>query len=256
VKKGEFSFPPGLPDDISDLIRRILVVDPDQRITLRNIKCHPIPHVTFSIPVDHASLSADVIAVLAAIGYSDEEELRGELSSPALTMAKVFVALLSDTVDLEMLPWDLSENLFSETWRAVDYVLSGAAITGSPEIAQGRLAGSASIGSISSSVSRPGWYVDPTPVSVVREVHEIVLEDCEIWNLMAIAQDAARDCGRQFFHPDHFTLYVRSRDATFYGSVKATSVTRDSIKMQFALHKGDAPQFTDFKDRLVQILQD
>jgi BR serine/threonine kinase len=272
VKKGEFTFPPGVPADIADLIRKIVTVDPDRRLTIPEIKAHPcflrgadvsyifprpIPHPPFTMPIEVSSLTAEMRAVLAAVGYSDEE-LGAELAGSGTSMAKIFVVLLRDSLDLEKLPWDLSENFFSEAWRPVDYVLSGAMMSGSPEFAdgRGRLESSASMGSLSSTVTRPDWYIDAAPVSVVLEEHEVTLEDCEIWNLMAIAQDAARDCGVQFFHPDHFTLYIRSRDATFYGSVKARFVTPDSVSMRFALHKGELAQFSDFKDRLVQILQD
>lgn len=41
VKLGQFSIPPYLPPGARDLIQRMLTVDPDQRISLDEVKRHP-----------------------------------------------------------------------------------------------------------------------------------------------------------------------------------------------------------------------
>jgi serine/threonine protein kinase len=269
VKKGEYHIPEAVPTDISDLIRRMLSVDPTQRPSLIEIKSHPcfrrgadenyvfprpIPHRHFTDPIDLSSVSANVVSVLTQIGYSNEQELRSDLMMTSNNMAKVFVALLTDNLDLEKLPWDHSENVTDETFHALDYVLGGAPMSDldfSPTL---QAAGSAA--SFSSTVSRPDWYLEATPLSLVIESHEIQLADCEIWNLMSVTQDAVRDCGLQFFHPDPVTLYLRTRDALFYASVTATFTAADAVTLSLVLHKGDKAQFQDFKERLMQLLQE
>jgi BR serine/threonine kinase len=109
---------PDFPADCQDLIRRILVVDPAKRISLRNIKLHPffrrglsvgyellrpIPFSQFSIPIEMESLAPDVLAALRQIGFRDNDELRASLASSENTMAKVFVSVMTTTLNLEAL---------------------------------------------------------------------------------------------------------------------------------------------------------
>lgn len=112
---------PQFPADIQDLIRRLIVVDPNQRLTIEQIKSHPcfrrdledsyllpypIPDIADEGSLDPKSLSPSILKVLTQIGFSEEEELNEQLRATGNTMAKVFVSMITAKLDLERLPWD------------------------------------------------------------------------------------------------------------------------------------------------------
>ena len=41
MKSGIYFLPPSLPEGAQDLIRRMLIIEPEQRITMEGIKSHP-----------------------------------------------------------------------------------------------------------------------------------------------------------------------------------------------------------------------
>jgi hypothetical protein len=110
---------PPFRDDIAALIRRMLCVDPIQRATIDEIKrssvflngLHPayrvpapIPFPRYSRAIKLESLTDDVLSVLKQIGYTEDEGLKSDLQEEGWTMAKVFVAMLTEQVDLDKLP--------------------------------------------------------------------------------------------------------------------------------------------------------
>lgn len=116
---------PQFPADIQDLIRRLIVVDPSQRLTIEQIKAHPcfrrdldesyqlpepIPDIADENSLDPNTLSPSILKILNQIGFSDQEELNEQLKSTGNTMAKVFVSMLTAKLDLERLPWDESSH--------------------------------------------------------------------------------------------------------------------------------------------------
>jgi BR serine/threonine kinase len=120
VKRGIFQMPP-FQEDLAHIIRRMLTVDPMQRATIDEIKrsaCFlkglnpdyelpaPIQFPREVVPIDPATLTEDVVSVLRQIGYTDDEELNGDLETPTWTIAKMFVALLTAQLDLDQLPWE------------------------------------------------------------------------------------------------------------------------------------------------------
>lgn len=125
VKSGVFRMPPDFPNDIKDLIQRMLTVDPAKRISLSEIKAHPAfrrdlpPSYTFpsplpvpvlNDPIEPSTLDQSTMDVLHQLGFENEEELISELKSNQHTMAKVFVYILSHRMSFDNLPWNFTED--------------------------------------------------------------------------------------------------------------------------------------------------
>jgi serine/threonine protein kinase len=104
VQAGQFHLPSDLPDDLRDLIKKMLTVDPEERITLEEIKAHPwfnmFPPKHY--PQDDFRASADpivnpdpnVIASLSDLGLGDRESITQLVSLHGASMEKVFYTQL------------------------------------------------------------------------------------------------------------------------------------------------------------------
>ncbi|GAA5901739.1 hypothetical protein JCM6882_006054 [Rhodosporidiobolus microsporus] len=114
VKKGQFRMPPELPADAQDLIRRMLIVDPERRITMEEIRRHPWvtrkpPRLIYGLapppppnvhqiarPVgSRDEIDPEILSNLKTLWQgTGEDEIVRELLSPEKTWEKVFYCLL------------------------------------------------------------------------------------------------------------------------------------------------------------------
>ncbi|BGP15692.1 serine/threonine-protein kinase gin4 [Rhodosporidiobolus nylandii] len=114
VKKGQFRMPPELPSDAQDLIRRMLIVKPEERITMEEIQRHPWvtrkpPRAIYGVapppppnvhqiarPVgSRDEIDPEILSNLKTLWQgSPEDEIVRELLSPEKTWEKVFYCLL------------------------------------------------------------------------------------------------------------------------------------------------------------------
>ncbi|TPX37407.1 hypothetical protein SmJEL517_g00463 [Synchytrium microbalum] len=113
VKSGMYIIPEFVSVEAKDLIKKMLVVDPTQRITMRGIMEHPwFKSQTFK-PVDQMylkgaldnkeafskimegqPLDSEIIASLGLLGWGNEAELNEALKKPEANIEKVFYFLL------------------------------------------------------------------------------------------------------------------------------------------------------------------
>jgi serine/threonine protein kinase len=116
VKSGVYVIPDTVPRDAADLIRKMLVLNPAKRITIKEIEQHPwftkIPYnsklsgdsplrsppspesIKPLAPEDLPSVDVDIIASLGVLGYGTEEEIIKALISPEPNYEKVFYWVL------------------------------------------------------------------------------------------------------------------------------------------------------------------
>lgn len=318
---------PEFPSDIINLIQNLLVVDPNGRLTIEQIKEHPafrrnldplyvlptpIPDVTTLHQVDLSSIPIEIKKVLVQMGFTDEEELNNQLKSPDATMAKSFVAMLTAQLDLDLLPWDelalgVIEETEGETQQSpqtnneaeksnqtvpdppteaknANLASDGPNFTTTSSSTVEVISGlenstaekrgphwdpfhrqrvpigshpSLDVSSLNSMMIRPEWaFETATPVSNVIAKAEKPFYGMDIWRIMRKVQEAADDCGLQWFHPDPMILYARTQDASFYVSVIAKDKEMDEISISTYLHRGLTDQFSDFNDRLFQALDE
>lgn len=130
IKTAHYSMPADLPHDIQDLISKMLIVDPKDRITIKAIKNHPafriglppkyivptplaIPHI--HAPIDRSQIDLSVVSVLKQIGYNNDDDVISELTSEKHNMAKVFFHMLKREFSPVSLPWPSDKENLSMT---------------------------------------------------------------------------------------------------------------------------------------------
>lgn len=100
VQMGQYHLPLDLPKELRDIIKRMLTVDPETRITLEQIKAHPwfnsIPprnytEDNFVVPRDPI-VSPDplIMRSLVDLGWGDAKSVAAELGKVGPSMEKVF----------------------------------------------------------------------------------------------------------------------------------------------------------------------
>lgn len=104
VQAGQYHLPSDLPKDLRDLIKAMLTVDPDERISLAEIKEHPwfksiIPRNWVEdnfVPPSEPILNPDKLIVrsLMDLGWGDATFISEELAKPEPSMEKVFYTQL------------------------------------------------------------------------------------------------------------------------------------------------------------------
>ncbi|KAJ6248564.1 protein kinase [Anaeramoeba flamelloides] len=108
VKKGRFKFPIGLlGENAKDLIRKMLTVRPEKRITIKEIKQHPwftanypTPYIPPSPPIDYGkdlekpilenNIKLNIFEELEQLGWMNPNEIVSELKSKKPNTVKVF----------------------------------------------------------------------------------------------------------------------------------------------------------------------
>jgi len=110
VKSGVFSMPHFLNKDVKDLIRRMLTVDPSNRISLNEIKEHPwfksnqssdmmdISSFPFesipSPPIHMDTLDEEILRSLQSLGWGDPEEIKKALVDSTPNLQQSFYRLM------------------------------------------------------------------------------------------------------------------------------------------------------------------
>eukprot|EP00177_Eucheuma_denticulatum_P005797 GFKZ01010582.1.p1 GENE.GFKZ01010582.1~~GFKZ01010582.1.p1 ORF type:complete len:538 (-),score=94.25 GFKZ01010582.1:516-2066(-) len=104
VQAGQYHLPSDLPKELRDLIRSMLTVDPERRISLKEIKLHPwfrsiVPRnyiedhfVAPSEPIPNPDPM--IIRSLIDLGWGDATFITGALAKPGQSMEKVFYVQL------------------------------------------------------------------------------------------------------------------------------------------------------------------
>eukprot|EP00002_Diphylleia_rotans_P019407 TRINITY_DN3755_c0_g1_i4.p1 TRINITY_DN3755_c0_g1~~TRINITY_DN3755_c0_g1_i4.p1 ORF type:complete len:579 (-),score=115.71 TRINITY_DN3755_c0_g1_i4:1105-2841(-) len=108
VKSGVYNLPEDMNEHVRDLISKMIVIDPDQRITIEGIKQHPFFRsngntAALSPQIDRALLSTtlkmdtldwEVLTDLQTLGWGNEDEVFAKLLCPELTLEKVYYYLI------------------------------------------------------------------------------------------------------------------------------------------------------------------
>ncbi|KAH0794634.1 putative CAMK family protein kinase [Histomonas meleagridis] len=261
---------PPFPPDVQDLIYKMLTVDPAKRITINEIKQHPcfrrnlptnyilpspIPFTSVSNAINMSELSPNIISVLTQIGFSNINELKSDLESTDNTMAKVFVHMLTSNYDLDQLPWDefSTSHEHSAHFDSNSFIINPTQHEPTPFHPTNANTNSASFDA-NSFASHPSWDYESTNVTSIILERNIEISGRTIWHVMCGVQEAADDCGLQWFHPNRITMYVRTNDATFYGSVIGEYISENKISVKVRMHKGIETQFVDFAERILQVM--
>ena len=118
IRKGQYEMPK-IDHMFQDLLSKILVVDPKNRISITGIKNHPVfklflpqeyippsplPLLSIDEPIPQSMINQDVVSQLEKIGFRNHHELMRMLMSRESNMAKVFYRMLFQRPDFSEIP--------------------------------------------------------------------------------------------------------------------------------------------------------
>lgn len=221
--------PDYLPRPIQDLIGRMLIINPQERIRIESIKEHPafrmfLPN-NYTIPtplpipsitevIDPDTLDPAILKTLMEIGFADEEELMGEFTREGHSMAKVFYSMLTTNLTLESLPWNSSiedhpQEVFIQSPQTGNFQIGGAYPDFQPE--------SNPIGSeVFSLAEKAPWASVPQNEYKYEVIQPCLGIQIPLEQLMMNLQIMLTSLHFQWFHPDDFTIFSRRAEDMMY----------------------------------------
>ena len=242
VKCGQYIMPDNLPVSIQDLIARMLIVNPAERINIEMIKQHqafriglpegyipptPLPIPSIPNPIDPASIDQNVLTTLLQIGFADRQELFAEFAKEGHSMAKVFYSMLTTNLSLESLPWTtpIIEQHPSEAYMQSPNLGYGTSPDFTPDSYQ-----YGSLSEISSYAEKALWANLPK-----NEYKHDVVQPCvgipiPLEQVMTKLQSLLNSMHFQWFHPDDCSIFSRRPDDMMYLVIKCEKA-QQSINM-------------------------
>ncbi|KAJ5075982.1 serine/threonine-protein kinase brsk2-like protein [Anaeramoeba ignava] len=115
VRSGIFTFPKHFLEEEKDLINRMLTVDPEKRITLKEVQKHKwftsnfastyqVPVPPFDLYQNESidpilEMNPEILLFLKSLGFQDQEKLEKALKSKEMNMEKVFYHLFQIKIE-------------------------------------------------------------------------------------------------------------------------------------------------------------
>lgn len=248
VKRGKFIMPKHFPDDIKDLIKKMLTVEPEKRITIAEIKEHkaflngypksyvlpsPIPIPDLEEPLSIDDIPDSHFESLCQLGIS-RDEARDQLTSAGTNVSKVFVNMLLQNQEFENLPWNEAVSALPECENDEFFLTEG--------FGQGMIdnSGLASQWQQEHDSFAPGRFSLTKPMylpSATREEYEAeetFEQSCvSLPVLFANLQKILIENSFVFFHPNDVTLIAKNRSGSY---VKITALFEDENTFNLTLY--------------------
>jgi BR serine/threonine kinase len=267
VKSGTFVMPADLPPDLQDLIRQMLCVDADKRITIAGIKAHPafrmflptaymapvpLPIPTLVEPIDPGVLDDGAVAVLKSIGYQTDEELMARKTS----MAKVFVLMYTRSRSVEDYPWPgapLDDGDIDSVFLMPAQTIGTEGSARSPFSKRSPITGS--IGPVHSLAAPTPWGNDPVPEFEPEEEQALTEIALPLERVMGAIQGWLTQQGICWFHPNDRVIVGRTVDKAAYVEFEAAPSGTNQIDIFVRRIRGPAQRFAQIIDGVTDLIQ-
>lgn len=260
IKKGKYDMPEDLPFCVKDLLSRLLVVDPAQRITIHDIKRHPavriglpenyilpspLPLESLAEPIALSLSDESLLPALVQIGFSDVSELVNQLSSNTPNMAKVFYRMLSQPFDPQKVEWGKSAE--PAEWfedehpflAPMDYQAVSSDPCDSPVIGR------------SMSPCEPcEWLPQMQAVAIFQQEQEIPNINISVPEAMTIIQHSFGGAGYLWYHPNDRTMLLKDPRAEIFVSLIANLDSQQLITLVVKMCNGSNEQFQSFFEQV------
>ncbi|GJN88930.1 hypothetical protein Rhopal_001901-T1 [Rhodotorula paludigena] len=188
VKRGEYYMPPELPSDAQDLIRRMLVVDPEKRIKMEDIRRHPWvtrqpPRLIYGQPPpappdvrqiarpvgSREEVDPEILTNLKTLWQGTSEgEIVQELLSPHKTWEKVFYCLLYRYRTRNLENFNMEEDEIRKPRRTAvkrEHVVNTGAVASRSRRSRQSISNLAAVGSVSPTSNKRPKAGSPPPVT-------------------------------------------------------------------------------------------
>lgn len=269
IKVGHFVIPENISSEIRELIASMLQVDPNLRLTCRQIKEHPafriglppeyilpcpFPLVSLNDSLDLDTIDQNVIDTLKQLGFSSVDEINTQLSTPGSSLVKVFYSMLMRQSDLDALPWP-------------DEGHSGANFSHSPQIFNNNISDT-----LGHHVMTPmsNMSFSPMHYSLAERAHWGNIEDgsypCEIEQpimdinlslevVISRMQMLLNEMGFVWLYPDDVTLISKDRESASVVVFTITYQPDGLLTMTITCGDDNQVLVQNITDRITQILQ-
>lgn len=257
IKRGSFVMP-NFATEIQDLIYRMLKVDPQERITISQIKEHPalrigvpslyvfpkpLTYLQKVTPLSIESLTDETRTIFKNLGLDDENHIKSELESEEFTVCKKFYMMLNQKLSFDFINWDV--NVDENETPISCMVSSGDAIP--VEFISSRK----SSYSASYSLSQPSFsfygngLFDGDPYNHLHRSDTLKVSDIALENLASSIQNALSQNGHKYVYPDDMTFLVRTLENEDY-VVHLTKKGNDVINVDVLAVSVDTRLFSEF----------
>lgn len=265
IRAGNFRMP-DLPEDIQDLIKKLLTVDPQERITLDGIKHHPalrdglpddyvvptpLPLPAVGDPVDPTTIDASVRQTLHQIGFRTDSELDADLQSSERTLAKTFLALLTNKQSMDNLPWPEARQQEDDGFGESNFMLGdmndsmnfsfGAS---DPFGMASPMLGDDSASSLYSLAEPASW--DPNLMDHSETSQNVsYLSDISVplEQVVATLQTCLNTAGFDWFYPNDLVLIARKQSELTDVAINIEYTSELSLKVAVHMFQGNSMTF-------------
>ncbi|OHT08702.1 putative CAMK family protein kinase [Tritrichomonas foetus] len=258
--------------DIQDLISKMLVVDPTQRITLAEIKQHPafrlhlppdyilptpfpLPHI--EDPIDPSTIQPQLLKVMQQIGYKDDKELAEDLTCSGHTMAKVFHYMLTRQTDQTALPWEEAHHFHMTCQPEVSNIENDdneVKELNNPEELIAPVPVNMSPGSVYSLAQKADWAIGDSVMIAYEQEDVLNSIHGSVPLIMTSVQNLMNELKYDWFHPDDWRLVARSQQLT-YITFDVEIIDSDCINLYVRMNIGSEQQFKEVVEKARQALQ-
>ena len=270
VKSGQF-YMPDFEAPIQDLISKMLTVDPNQRITITQIKQHPafrmyvpedyifptpIPLPYIPDPINLSDVNVNVYKVLIQLGYNNEDDIKAELTAKTHTMAKVFYTMLMNTVSLKTLPWSSLHGV--PTGSEIDqeaFIVTPHTSFGTPSFQTTdpfRRIPKMSIASpeaYSLADRTVGWTNEEVGLQTLSTAEEQDFRlDMGVEEFMTIVEHVMKQCGYDYFHPNDVQIIAKKENPETYILINAICSSETDIDVNMSRIMGTESDFAQIID--------
>lgn len=265
---------PPLDPPIQDLISRILTVSVADRITISQIKAHPAFRIGLSPtyilpkplplpqgiePIDVKNVDSVLLRILTSIGYTSEDEINEELTSPDHTMAKIFYLMYNRIVSLDSIPWsgtdsfrqEETEDLFMMTPRPIAINQSNIDSFGRRRVHH------ESVESMIQSYAHAADWASVNPIAD-NEENEIIQQEftdiqMSVEHLAEEMQNFLLDVYEYFYQSDT-QFFIRRNDSNLYITLTIEPQAPGLVSILAVKVRGKGDDFTRFITELSQYI--
>jgi serine/threonine protein kinase len=266
VKSGRYKMPGFFPPDAQDLVAKILVRDPEKRITMRDIIAHPafrlglpggyavprpLPILPIHEPISEAEIDPAIIPILMAIGYPSDRAIIEELTSDAPTRAKTFYQLFRGKSAIESIPWARRESGGDHP-----LLMSAGSVSfdDAEEFHTRDVMASPDFRSVGERAEWGSMDLPSMPEEVRQSIDDIHLR---LDGLMFALQKLLTDEKFQWFHPNDMEIIAKSEERRLFLLLRAEYQASDVLQLNLICIVGQPYAFEQFgpllKDRLREI---
>lgn len=250
IKTGTYRMP-DFPNDVKDLVARLLTVEEDKRITIEQIKHHkafhiglpkyytvplPFPLPDINKPVPIKDTPEDILDTLRKIGFS-EDEIVEELESEESNAAKSFWAILAQRVSVDRLPWceEISNKNDDADKFSNDHPIFNENLTSKdPFFRLQRFSGSlCSLESpITSIVETAMW--SPETSKSMKAIESVALDiKAPVEECIAMLQKEYSNKSIDWLFPDDEVIFTRKKDTYAYVYVTESSIDTSVVNIEY-----------------------